>query len=99
MKRVKKSNFDFENQVKLTYGGQDLNGLTNSVTNAVNNAGKDPLAAAQAAGLPMKSEEGTENQIFQGVEAGTVNLPLRGNLIQGSQALFGIKRRSPPPAS
>jgi cell surface protein SprA len=88
-----KSTFDFENQVKLTYGGQDVGGLANSVSNTVNNASKDPLAAAQAAGLPMKSEEGTENQIFQGIEAGTVALPLRSNLIQGSQTLFGIKTR------
>jgi cell surface protein SprA len=95
-----KSTFDFENQVKLTYGGQDLNGLASqaqgavsNAQNAINNAKNDPLAAAQAAGVPMKSEDGTEDQIFQGIEAGNVSLPLRSNLIQGSQTLFGIKTR------
>ncbi len=46
--------FDFENQVKLHY-------------------------------------EGDEDQIVQKIEAGNVSLPLNGQLIQGSQSLFGLK--------
>lgn len=33
----------------------------------------------------------SEDEIIQNVEAGNVSLPLRGNLIQGMQNLFGIK--------
>lgn len=35
--------------------------------------------------------EGEEDDIIQLIEAGNVNLPLTGSLIQGSQSLFGIK--------
>jgi cell surface protein SprA len=56
--------FDFENQVKLNYVGD-------------------------------------EDEIIQKLEAGNVSLPLSGQLIQGSQSLFGLKTelrfgRSPP---
>jgi cell surface protein SprA len=34
---------------------------------------------------------GYEDEIIQKIEAGNVSLPLRGTLIQGSQALFGLK--------
>ncbi len=48
------ASFDFENQLKLEYNGQ-------------------------------------EDEIIKKIEAGNVNLPLTGTLIQGSQSLFGIK--------
>ncbi len=35
--------------------------------------------------------QGEEDDIIQLIEAGNVNLPLTGSLIQGSQSLFGIK--------
>ncbi|MCB0555968.1 MAG: cell surface protein SprA, partial [Phaeodactylibacter sp.] len=35
--------------------------------------------------------EGGEDNILQKIEAGNVSLPLRGNLIQGAQSLFGLK--------
>jgi cell surface protein SprA len=35
--------------------------------------------------------EGGEDAIMQKIEAGNVSLPLRGNLIQGAQSLFGLK--------
>jgi len=37
--------------------------------------------------------EGKEDEILQLLEAGDVNLPLNGTLIQGSQSLFGIKTK------
>ena len=44
---------------------------------------------------PMKLDYNTDNfsedEIIKKIEAGTVSLPLRGTLIQGSQSLFGIK--------
>jgi cell surface protein SprA len=35
--------------------------------------------------------QGEEDDIIQLIEAGNVNLPLTGSLIQGSQSLFGVK--------
>jgi cell surface protein SprA len=35
--------------------------------------------------------QGGEDAILQKIEAGNVSLPLRGNLIQGAQSLFGLK--------
>ncbi len=41
--------------------------------------------------LKYDSEEFNEDAILKKIEAGNVSLPLRGNLIQGGQNLFGIK--------
>jgi cell surface protein SprA len=41
--------------------------------------------------LNYNSEEFGEDDIIQKIEAGNVSLPLKSNLIQGSQALFGLK--------
>jgi cell surface protein SprA len=41
--------------------------------------------------LNYNSQEFGEDDIIQKIEAGNVSLPLRSNLIQGSQALFGLK--------
>jgi cell surface protein SprA len=41
--------------------------------------------------LNYNSQEYGEDDIIQKIEAGNVSLPLRSNLIQGSQALFGLK--------
>lgn len=41
--------------------------------------------------LDYDTESFGEDDIIQTVEAGDVNLPLRSNLIQGAQSLFGLK--------
>ncbi len=41
--------------------------------------------------LAYDSEEFSEDDIIKKIEAGNVSLPLRSNLIQGSQSLFGLK--------
>ena len=41
--------------------------------------------------LKYDSEQFNEDAIVKKIEAGNVSLPLRGNLIQGGQNLFGIK--------
>ena len=41
--------------------------------------------------LKYDSEKFNEDAILKKIEAGNVSLPLRGNLIQGAQNLFGIK--------
>ena len=45
----------------------------------------------QEIALVYNSEEWTEDDIIKKIEAGNVSLPLRSNLIQGAQELFGIK--------
>lgn len=41
--------------------------------------------------LAYDSEQFSEDDIIKKIEAGNVSLPLRGNLIQGAQSLFGLK--------
>ncbi len=41
--------------------------------------------------LEYDSEEFSEDEILKKIEAGNVSLPLKSSLIQGSQALFGLK--------
>lgn len=41
--------------------------------------------------LEYDSEAFSEDDIIKKIEAGNVSLPLRGNLIQGAQSLFGLK--------
>ena len=41
--------------------------------------------------LAYDSEQFTEDDIIKKIEAGNVSLPLRSNLIQGAQSLFGLK--------
>ena len=41
--------------------------------------------------LEYNSDLFSEDEILKSIEAGNVTLPLRSNLIQGSQSLFGIK--------
>jgi cell surface protein SprA len=41
--------------------------------------------------LDFNSDNFSEDDIIKKIEAGNVSLPLRGNLIQGAQSLFGLK--------
>ena len=41
--------------------------------------------------ISFDSDNFSEDDIIKKIEAGNVNLPLRGNLIQGAQSLFGLK--------
>ncbi|HPQ20416.1 MAG TPA: cell surface protein SprA [Saprospiraceae bacterium] len=41
--------------------------------------------------LSFDSEQFSEDDIIKKIEAGNVDLPLKSNLIQGSQSLFGLK--------
>jgi cell surface protein SprA len=41
--------------------------------------------------LAFDSDSFSEDDIIKKIEAGNVSLPLRGNLIQGAQSLFGLK--------
>ncbi len=41
--------------------------------------------------LAFDSDAFSEDDIIKKIEAGNVSLPLRGNLIQGAQSLFGLK--------
>lgn len=41
--------------------------------------------------ISFDSDAFSEDDIIKKIEAGNVSLPLRGNLIQGAQSLFGIK--------
>jgi len=41
--------------------------------------------------IAFDSDAFSEDDIIKKIEAGNVNLPLRGNLIKGAQSLFGVK--------
>ncbi len=74
-----KSTFDFDNQVKIQYGGVDLANPSAAINGAI------PQSVGKSGG--------TEDQILQDIQAGTISFPLRSTLIQGTQTLFGLKTK------
>jgi len=83
------TNFNFDMNINMNVVGkigEKLNLTTNYNTNANFNFDNQIK-------LDYNSDnfEGGEDAILQKIEAGNVSLPLRGNLIQGAQSLFGIK--------
>ena len=83
------TNFDFDMNINMNVVGkigEKLNLTTTYNTNANFNFDNQIK-------LDYNSDnfEGGEDAILQKIEAGNVSLPLRGNLIQGGQSLFGLK--------
>ena len=83
------TNFDFNMNINMNVVGkigEKLNLTTTYNTNANFNFDNQIK-------LDYNSDnfEGGEDAILQKIEAGNVSLPLRGNLIQGGQSLFGLK--------
>ncbi|MEZ5022331.1 MAG: cell surface protein SprA [Chitinophagales bacterium] len=80
----KQTNFDFDMNIQMNVTGSigdfmDINTNFNTKT-TFNFENQIKLAY-----------EGKEDKIIKLIEAGNVSLPLRGQLIRGSQSLFGIK--------
>jgi cell surface protein SprA len=83
------TNFNFDMNINMNVVGkigEKLNLTTNYNTDANFNFDNQIK-------LDYNSDnfEGGEDAILQKIEAGNVSLPLRGNLIQGAQSLFGLK--------
>ncbi|WP_170254736.1 T9SS outer membrane translocon Sov/SprA [Phaeodactylibacter luteus] len=83
------TNFDFDMDINMNVVGkigEKLNLTTTYNTNANFNFDNQIK-------LDYNSDNfaGGEDAILQKIEAGNVSLPLRGNLIQGGQSLFGLK--------
>jgi cell surface protein SprA len=80
----KQTNFDFDMNIQMNLTGSigdfmDINTNFNTKT-SFNFENQIKLAY-----------EGKEDKIIKLIEAGNVSLPLRGQLIKGSQSLFGLK--------
>ncbi len=81
------SGFDFDMNIRMNVTGkigEKLNLSTNYNTQAT-------FDFENQMKLKYNSSEFSEDEIVKKIEAGNVSLPLRGNLIQGAQSLFGIK--------
>ena len=79
--------FDFDMDIQMNMDGQIGDKLklnTNYNTQATFDFDKQLK-------LEYDSEAFSEDEILKKIEAGNVSLPLKGTLIQGSQALFGLK--------
>ena len=79
--------FDFDMNINMNVTGkigEKLNLTTNYNTNATFNFDNQIK-------LDYNSDNFDEDAIIKKIEAGDVSLPLRGNLIQGAQSLFGLK--------
>ena len=79
--------FDFNMDIRLNVTGQ-IGKKLNLATNFNSQAQFDFENQLK---LKFDSEQFSEDDILKNIEAGNVALPLRSNLIQGSQSLFGIK--------
>ncbi|NND06902.1 MAG: cell surface protein SprA [Saprospiraceae bacterium] len=79
--------FDFDMNIRMNMDGQigeKLKLNTNYNTQATFDFDRQLK-------LQYDSEAFSEDEILKNIEAGNVSLPLKGSLIQGSQALFGLK--------
>ena len=79
--------FDFDMNINMNVTGkigEKLSLTTNYNTNATFNFDNQIK-------LDYNSDNFDEDAIIKKIEAGNVSLPLRGNLIQGAQSLFGLK--------
>ncbi|NRB65513.1 MAG: cell surface protein SprA [Saprospiraceae bacterium] len=79
--------FDFDMNIQMNVTGkigEKLNLNTNYNTNAT-------FDFDNQIKLNYNSDLFSEDEILKKIEAGNVSLPLRGNLIQGAQSLFGLK--------
>jgi cell surface protein SprA len=79
--------FDFDMNIQMSVSGkigEKLNLTTNYNTNAT-------FDFDNQIKLDYNSDLFEDDAILKKIEAGNVSLPLRGNLIQGAQSLFGVK--------
>ncbi len=79
--------FDFDMNIQMNVTGkigEKLNLTTNYNTNAT-------FDFDNQIKLDYNSDLFDDDAILKKIEAGNVSLPLRGNLIQGAQSLFGVK--------
>jgi hypothetical protein len=79
--------FDFDMDIRLNVTGQ----IGKKLSLATNFNSRAQFDFENQLKLKFDSEQFSEDDILKNIEAGNVSLPLRSNLIQGSQSLFGIK--------
>ena len=83
----KRTTFDFGMDIRMNVTGkigEKLTLTTNYNTNAI-------FDFENQMKIDYKSDLFSEDEILKKIEAGNVSLPLKSNLIQGTQNLFGIK--------
>ncbi len=79
--------FDFDMDIRLNVTGQ----IGKKLSLSTNYNTQSQFDFENQLKLKFDSEQFSEDDILKNIEAGNVSLPLRSNLIQGSQSLFGIK--------
>ena len=83
----RRGGFDFDMDIQVDVNGQ----IGEKLKTAFNYNTSRTFDFQNRLKLDYDSDLFSEDEILKSIEAGDVSLPLKSNLIQGSQSLFGIK--------
>lgn len=87
LRQQRRSGFDFDMDIQVDVNGQ----IGEKLKTSFNYNTSRTFDFQNKLKLDYDSDLFSEDEILKSIEAGDVSLPLKSNLIQGSQSLFGIK--------
>lgn len=87
LRQQRRSGFDFDMDIQVDVNGQ----IGEKLKTSFNYNTAKTFDFQNKLKLDYDSDLFSEDEILKSIEAGDVSLPLKSNLIQGSQSLFGLK--------
>lgn len=87
LKQQRRHGFDFDMDIQVDVNGQ----IGEKLKTSFNYNTSRTFDFQNKLKLDYDSDLFSEDEILKSIEAGDVSLPLKSNLIQGSQSLFGLK--------
>ena len=87
LQQQRNGGFDFDMDIQVNVDGK----IGEKLNTSFNYNTQSTFDFENKLKLDYNSQEFSDDDILQKIEAGDVSLPLRGSLIQGTQSLFGIK--------
>ncbi len=87
LRQQRRHGFDFDMDIQVDVNGQ----IGEKLKTAFNYNTSRTFDFQNKLKLDYDSDLFSEDEILKSIEAGDVSLPLKSNLIQGSQSLFGLK--------
>ncbi|MDQ3016632.1 MAG: cell surface protein SprA, partial [Bacteroidota bacterium] len=87
LRQQRRAGFDFKMDIQVDVNGQ----IGEKLKTSFNYNTSRTFDFQNKLKLDYDSDLFSEDEILKSIEAGDVSLPLKSNLIQGSQSLFGIK--------
>ncbi len=87
LRQQRRAGFDFDMDIQVDVNGQ----IGEKLKTSFNYNTSRTFDFQNKLKLDYDSDLFSEDEILKSIEAGDVSLPLKSNLIQGSQSLFGIK--------